>query len=183
DDIFNEGKSGTQHFIHITKTGGTSVAAAVMQCTPHSHGSDTSSSSSSSSSSLRVHDHDVGLWQLPRDGSEAVAVVREPVERFLSSFIFFKEGGFRGARHRRSDFRASREGQEALKLQRQVVDLLSVELSHSRKVAARDEDDHGKDTVMPWEDVGKLREQLETVAADFALLLNSLDDEEGRGRL
>jgi hypothetical protein len=101
------------NFLHLPKTGGTSVVNAAHECV----------------GSVVTHGHDITLadltrQELPRSDTEIVALVRDPADRFLSSFVFFKEGGYRGAHLRRSDSQAVQEASEALALQERVVQLL-----------------------------------------------------------
>uniref|UniRef100_A0A7S2SVD4 Protein-tyrosine sulfotransferase n=1 Tax=Rhizochromulina marina TaxID=1034831 RepID=A0A7S2SVD4_9STRA len=98
-----------QHLLHIAKNGGTSIAAAVQ-------------GESSCGGTVVVHDHHVRRSNLSTEAA-VVAVVRDPIDRFLAAFRFFREGGLRGSYRRRSDALAAAEAVEMLQVVDQLVEL------------------------------------------------------------
>jgi len=130
-----------QHVLHIPKTMGRSVALAASSCpasahvVAHGHGVTLAGLTATAGGHGGCGDSDgnghgvdcdsSGTW---RPGDEVVAVVRDPVARFLSAFAFFVEGGYRGAVWRRSDGGSQAEALEALALQAGSVALVEARL-------------------------------------------------------
>lgn len=83
------------------------------------------------------HGHSVRLGDL--SDVNVLALIRSPIDRFISSYLFYKQGGYRGAHKRLSDYSSTQEASQALEYQQLAVSIISQELKKPAIIGSTEE--------------------------------------------